>query len=193
MKESKFKNWLIDGEQINIYSDFDFNFDWNREDILDFKKKISKMNLNILTKDNFTIIISIIKNNHWFKFNKNEIKELLKNCDMNKYKHNWTLFTHLLKKNEEIQFTKEELLLYWQQCSQENKERTFLNLVAFPIDEENKQKNFLLYDCYFQPTKKHLIEAKYRQSILDMIAKRDVFFQLKEKLEEKKFQENQKI
>lgn len=193
MNTNKVSDWIINGEEINIYSDFDFQYDWDEKDRQEFKKKISKVDLNLLTKDKFTIMISLIKNNHHFQLKKNEVKELLKRCDINKYKHNWTLFTHLLKQNEDIQFTKEELLFYWKQCSQENQERTFLNLVTFPIDEKNDKKIFLLYDCYFQPTNKHLTEAQYRTSILDMIAKRDVFFQLKEKLEEKKFQENQKI
>jgi hypothetical protein len=176
------------------------NSHWNEYNknfnIQTIKKLIFECDLNLVTKEGNSLLIYILLYNKVKKLNftKNEIFELLDKGNLNQVnnqKRSLFFFLFSYNKNTNAPFNEKEIQYLFQKCSPLNQRITFRNLVEFNdqyslVDNilirvsYQKEIEFVLYNCNLQITKeiKNWLKDNNKLKIIEIIEKRDLFFQL---------------
>jgi hypothetical protein len=165
-------------------------------------KLLNKANLNYQNQRRETPMIVLLKQNldGNTKFSDKELLFFLNKTDINIKENNGCTAMYYLLLKSDFQ-SKEEVIKLWNQNNEKNQEETFKELNRTYVSPEyhndvEKAIYFLLYDCQYQPSEESKIWLKNMKlfNIIQMIEKRDIFFNLeKDLVTEKISTKNRKI
>lgn len=128
--------------------------------------------------------VIIHNKDYQFFLNKNEIYQLLLNCDINSgNKSGVSIMEQVMLYNEsQLDLDNSQLKYLWQKTNKINQENIFLKLINYGNDQ---QINFLMYDCkiIIEKDLKEILEKIDNKNILQMIEKRDILFNLNDSLD----------
>jgi ankyrin repeat protein len=130
-------------------------------------------------------------------FTKEQFDYLIKNSDLRQQNNfDWTPLLFALEYNQKqnSQLTKKQFQILYETLTKEQQQTTFkffIDIYIYKSNEYKEEMNLLLYDLQFQPSIETIEWLKNcrLKSIIKMIEKRDVFFQLHQEI---KFVENKK-
>jgi hypothetical protein len=128
--------------------------------------------------------VIIHNKDYQFFFNKNEIYQLLLNCDVNSgNKSGVSIMEQVMLYNQsQLDLDDSQLKYLWKKTNKINQENIFLKLINYGNDE---QIRFLLYDCkiIIEKDVEEILEKIDNKNILQMIEKRDILFHLNDFLD----------
>jgi hypothetical protein len=124
--------------------------------------------------------------------NQEQIDYLIEHIDLtHQAKNGWTslMFALRFHQSENLQFTKNQFQVMYDALTEEEQQNTFQKFIEQNHKNNHKylkEINLFLYDLNFQPNKKTIkwLQENQYQDILQMIEKRDVFFQLNKDIQQ---------